>query len=53
MKVIILGVCGSLMSGVAVLAKALGYEVIGYDRVVNDPAKSVLESHSMGASRNA
>ncbi|MDC3180871.1 Mur ligase family protein [Gammaproteobacteria bacterium] len=45
MRVIILGVCGSLMSGVAILAKQLGFEVLGFDRIFADPAKQVLRSH--------
>ena len=47
MRVIILGACGSLMSGIAVLAKALGYQVIGYDRNFSQPAKGVLDQHQV------
>lgn len=41
-KVIILGICGKLMAGIAVLAKEKGLHVIGYDRCYAPPMKNVL-----------
>lgn len=44
MTVHILGVCGSLMTGVACLASEKGFEVIGYDVCFQPPMSTVLES---------
>ena len=41
-RVIILGVCGKLMAGVAKIAHQKGFEVVGYDRVYQDPMRQVL-----------
>ena len=42
MKVIILGVCGKLMAGIACLAESLGFDVIGYDRDFAPPMSEML-----------
>lgn len=44
MRVLILGVCGTFMAGVAVIAKQLGYEVIGCDENVYPPMSTFLDS---------
>ncbi len=47
MRVIILGVCGSLTSGISIIAKQMGHEVLGFDRVFADPAHRVLQAHQI------
>jgi UDP-N-acetylmuramate: L-alanyl-gamma-D-glutamyl-meso-diaminopimelate ligase len=47
MRVVILGVCGSLTSGIAIIAQQLGYEVLGFDRFFADPAHRVLQAHQI------
>lgn len=47
MHVVVLGVSGSLMSAIAVLAKQLGHRVTGYDRVFRPPASDVLKKHDI------
>ncbi len=39
----ILGICGTFMGGIAVLAKALGYRVTGSDTAVYPPMSTLLE----------
>ena len=43
MKVHILGISGTFMSGIAILAKKKGHEVTGSDTSCYDPIKSILE----------
>ncbi|HZA28279.1 MAG TPA: Mur ligase domain-containing protein, partial [Gammaproteobacteria bacterium] len=43
MKVHILGVCGTFMGGIAILAKELGFEVSGSDAQVYPPMSTQLE----------
>lgn len=42
MKIHILGISGTFMTGVAILAKQLGHKVTGSDRNIYEPMKSVL-----------
>ena len=42
MKIHILGVGGTFMAGIAILAKQLGHDVSGSDRKLYDPMRSVL-----------
>ncbi|MBL4661237.1 MAG: UDP-N-acetylmuramate:L-alanyl-gamma-D-glutamyl-meso-diaminopimelate ligase [Alcanivoracaceae bacterium] len=44
MKIHILGICGTFMGGLAVLARSLGYEVSGSDKNVYPPMSTQLES---------
>ena len=44
MKTHILGICGTFMGGLAVLAKSLGYEVSGSDKNVYPPMSTQLEN---------
>lgn len=44
MRIHILGICGTFMAGVAVIAKQLGYEVTGCDQNVYPPMSTYLES---------
>lgn len=43
MKVYILGICGTFMAGVAMLARELGHEVVGSDANVYPPMSTQLE----------
>jgi len=47
MKIQILGVCGTFMAGIAVLAKQLGHTVIGYDQAFYEPMNGQLRSHDI------
>ena len=47
MKIHILGICGSFMGGIAVLAKQLGYEVSGCDANVYPPMSTQLEAQGI------
>ena len=47
MKIHILGICGTFMSGIAILAKKIGHDVTGSDSAAYDPIKSVLEKHDI------
>ena len=47
MKIHILGICGTFMSGIAILAKKTGHTVTGSDRTAYDPIKSVLDRHNI------
>ena len=44
MKIHILGIGGTFMAGIAIIAKQLGNEVTGSDKNLYDPMKSVLEN---------
>ncbi len=44
MRIHILGICGTFMAGIAVLAKQLGYEVSGSDTNIYPPMSSQLKS---------
>lgn len=43
----ILGVCGTFMGGVAMLAREMGFEVTGSDQNVYPPMSTQLESHNI------
>lgn len=47
MRIQILGVCGTFMAGIAVLAKQLGHTVIGYDHAFYSPMKEQLEAQDI------
>src|SRR5690348_16810386 len=47
MHIHILGVCGTFMAGVAVLAKQAGHEVSGSDQNVYPPMSTQLESQGI------
>ena len=47
MHVHILGICGTFMGGVAVIARELGYEVSGSDSHVYPPMSTLLEARGM------
>ena len=47
MKIHILGIAGTFMSGIAILAKQKGHDVTGSDLANYDPIKSVLEKNSI------
>ena len=42
MKIHILGIGGTFMAGIAIIAKQLGHDVSGSDKNLYDPMKSVL-----------
>ena len=48
MKLHILGICGTFMGGVAVLAKKLGHQVSGSDKGIYPPMSSQLAEHGIG-----
>ncbi|MCI0400975.1 MAG: UDP-N-acetylmuramate:L-alanyl-gamma-D-glutamyl-meso-diaminopimelate ligase [Gammaproteobacteria bacterium] len=48
MHIHILGICGSFMSGIALLAKALGHQVSGSDNNVYPPMSTQLQTHDIG-----
>ena len=47
MKIHILGICGSFMGGVALLAKELGHQVSGSDANVYPPMSTMLEDNNI------
>ena len=47
MKIHILGIAGTFMSGIAILAKQKGHEVSGSDNVCYDPIRSILEKEKI------
>ncbi len=47
MKVHVLGISGTFMSGIAILAKKKGYKVTGSDTSCYDPIKSILEKEKI------
>lgn len=50
MKIHILGICGTFMGGIAVLAKQAGHEVSGCDANVYPPMSTQLEEQGIGLS---
>ncbi len=46
-KIYILGIGGTFMAGVAILAKSLGHDVTGVDERIYSPMKEQLESHDI------
>ena len=44
MKIHILGIGGTFMAGIAIIAKQLGHEVSGSDKNLYDPMKTVLKN---------
>ena len=50
MKIHILGISGTFMSGIAILAKQKGHSVTGSDNAYYDPIKSVLEGYNIPVS---
>jgi len=47
MKIHILGIAGTFMSGIAILAKRKGHEVTGSDTSCYDPIKSILKKENI------
>jgi len=47
MKIHILGIAGTFMSGIAILAKQKGHEVSGSDNACYEPIKSILENQKI------
>ncbi len=47
MKIHILGIGGTFMAGIAIIAKELGHQVTGSDKNLYDPMKSVLEKSNI------
>lgn len=47
MKIHILGIGGTFMAGIAIIAKQLGHQVTGSDKNLYDPMKSVLEKENI------
>ena len=47
MRIHILGIAGTFMSGIAILAKQKGHEVSGSDNVCYDPIRSILEKQKI------
>ena len=47
MKIHILGIGGTFMAGIAIIAKQLGHQVTGSDKNLYDPMKSVLEKSNI------
>ena len=47
MKIHILGIGGTFMAGIAIIAKQLGHQVTGSDKNLYDPMKSVLEKEGI------
>ena len=47
MKIHILGIAGTFMSGIAILAKQNGHDVSGSDLANYDPIKSILEKNNI------
>jgi len=47
MRIHILGICGTFMGGIAILARALGHEVSGSDANVYPPMSTQLESQGI------
>ncbi|MEL0659346.1 UDP-N-acetylmuramate:L-alanyl-gamma-D-glutamyl-meso-diaminopimelate ligase [Psychromonas arctica] len=47
MHIHILGICGTFMGGVAILAKSLGYKVTGSDKNVYPPMSTQLEAQGI------
>jgi UDP-N-acetylmuramate: L-alanyl-gamma-D-glutamyl-meso-diaminopimelate ligase len=47
MRIHILGICGTFMAGIAVLAKQLGHEVVGSDEHVYPPMSTQLQAQGI------
>ena len=47
MKIHILGIAGTFMSGIAILANQKGHEVSGSDNACYDPIRSILKKHKI------
>ena len=47
MKIHILGIAGTFMSAIAILAEKQGHEVTGSDKSCYDPMKSILEKKNI------
>ena len=47
MKIHILGIAGTFMSGIAILAKKKGHVVTGSDTACYDPIKSILKKENI------
>ncbi|SQK76854.1 Mur ligase domain-containing protein [Tatumella ptyseos] len=47
MRIHILGICGTFMGGLAILARALGHEVTGSDNNVYPPMSTLLEQQGI------
>lgn len=47
MRIHILGICGTFMGGIALLARALGHEVTGSDQNVYPPMSTLLEEQGI------
>ena len=48
MRLHILGICGTFMGGIALLARELGHDVTGSDADSYPPMSTLLESHGIG-----
>ncbi|MDH3217889.1 MAG: UDP-N-acetylmuramate:L-alanyl-gamma-D-glutamyl-meso-diaminopimelate ligase [Gammaproteobacteria bacterium] len=48
MKIYVLGICGTFMAGIALIARELGYEVEGSDANVYPPMSTQLEQAGIG-----
>ena len=47
MRIHILGICGTFMASIAVIAKELGYEVSGSDEAIFPPMSTMLAEHGI------
>lgn len=47
MRIHILGVCGTFMAGLAVIAKQLGHQVTGSDQAFYPPMSNLLQAHGI------
>ncbi len=47
MKIHILGICGTFMAGIALIAKQAGFEVTGSDQHVYPPMSTLLNTHGI------
>uniref|UniRef100_UPI002898AD04 Mur ligase domain-containing protein n=1 Tax=Pantoea anthophila TaxID=470931 RepID=UPI002898AD04 len=47
MRIHILGICGTFMGGLAVLARSLGHQVTGSDANVYPPMSTLLEQQGI------
>jgi UDP-N-acetylmuramate: L-alanyl-gamma-D-glutamyl-meso-diaminopimelate ligase len=47
MRIHIMGICGTFMGGLAILARQLGHEVTGSDQNVYPPMSTQLEEHGI------
>ena len=47
MRIHILGIGGTFMAGIAIIAKQLGHKVSGSDKNLYDPMKSVLKKQNI------